>query len=248
MRRYFIILLFLGWFVTPIYAEKEQDLNEIVEHMKLSEAPINRADMQSVERGAKLFATNCLSCHTLIYLKYDKLAQKAGITYDKMPVNIKDWPFGVTPPDLSTEADVRGVDWIYTYLHSFYADPSRPTGSNNLLVPNTAMPAILAPFQGEQLLAKGHFNQGGVLGGEVEWYNLLVLNRHGSMSPEEFDIMAADLTNFLAYASSPYYVEQRQIGYWVLGFLAVLFVFMYFLKKEYWRDVKKREKEDDEGR
>ena len=80
----------------------------------------------------------------MIYLRYDKIAQEAGITYEKMPINVKTWPYGVTPPDLSLEADVRGVDWIYTYLHSFYQDSSRPTGVNNLLVPNTAMPDIVA--------------------------------------------------------------------------------------------------------
>lgn len=242
LRNLFLLIILIG-FTTLSWAEETNDLAQIVEHMRLAEAPIDRTDMKSVERGAKIFAANCLSCHTLVYLKYDKLAQKAGITYDKMPVNVKEWPFGVTPPDLSSEADIRGVNWIYTYLHSFYSDHSRPTGANNLLVPNTAMPAILAPYQGEQVLAPKP-NQGGVLFGEVQWYNLLTLNRQGSMTPEEYDAMTADLTNFLAYAASPFYAEQQRIGYWVLGFLVILFLFMYALKREYWRDVKKRKQND----
>ncbi|MEC9125374.1 MAG: cytochrome c1, partial [Pseudomonadota bacterium] len=32
-------------------------------------------------------------------------------------------------------------------------------------------------------------------------------------------------------------LESHKIGKWVLIFIAVLFVFVYLLKKEYWREV-----------
>ena len=41
------------------------------------------------------------------------------------PKEAKEW-FGNTPPDLTLEAGLRGPDWIYTYLKSFYIDDSRP--------------------------------------------------------------------------------------------------------------------------
>lgn len=214
------------------------------EDMVLAKAPINQSDMESIKRGAKFFATNCMSCHTLKFLRYDKLAQEAGITYEKMPLNVKSWPYGITPPDLSLEADVRGVDWIYTYLHSFYQDTTRPTGANNLLVNNTAMPAILTPYQGEQVLSKPNVNaSANGIYEHNEWYNLVTLNKQGTMTSEEFDATTADVTNFLAYASAPYYVEQHRIGWWVLGFLCILLVMMYLLKCEYWKDIKKPKKE-----
>lgn len=207
--------------------------------LQLAEAPIKFGDMDSVKRGAKFFATTCMSCHTMIYLRYDKIAQDAGITLDKMPINVKTWPNGVTPPDLSLEADIRGVDWIYTYLHSFYKDPTRPTGFNNLLVPNTAMPGIVSAFQGEQSLETGKIDPG-IIYGDVQWYDLLQLTKQGTMSPEQFDATTADLVNFLAYAAEPFRDQQETIGWWVLGFLVILFVMMYILKREYWKDVKKR--------
>jgi ubiquinol-cytochrome c reductase cytochrome c1 subunit len=212
------------------------------EDMALAKAPINQMDMESVKRGAKFFATNCLSCHTLKYLRYDKLAQEAGITYEKMPLNVKSWPYGITPPDLSLEADVRGVDWIYTYLHSFYKDPARPTGANNLLVPNSAMPAILAPYQGEQVLSKPSDNGNGIYP-HTEWYDLVTLVKQGTMTSQQYDETTADVVNFLAYASAPYYAEQHHLGWWVIGFLCILLVMMYFLKVEYWKDVKKNKKD-----
>lgn len=237
MMRYLLAILAVT-LSTHIWAEENQFANLI-----LAKAPIDKSDMASVRRGAKTFATTCMSCHTLKYLRYDTLAHEEGITIDRMPLNVKNWPFGITPPDLSLEADVRGVDWIYTYLHSFYKDPSRPTGVNNLLVHNTAMSAILVPYQGEQVLVSDPAANVGAIYKKQEWYSLLVQTKPGTMSPEEFDGMTADLTNFLAYAAQPFYVEQRHIGRWVLAFLAVFFVLAYLLKKEYWKDVKKRREE-----
>lgn len=236
MKRYilavFIVLLSLS---SQVWAAEGQ-----FEELELSKAPINRSDVESIKRGAKFFATNCISCHTLRYLRYDKLAQEAGITYEKMPLNVTTWPNGITPPDLSLEANVRGVDWIYTYLHSFYKDSSRPSGVNNLLVPNTGMSNILGPYQGEQVLANDPESVG-VIYKNIEWYGLLTLVKEGSMTPEEYNNITIDITNFLAYASEPYYAEQHRIGWWVLGFLVIITIMLYFLKKEYWKDVKKKD-------
>lgn len=213
---------------------------EPVEGLQLSEAPIHRNDIDSIKRGAKFFASNCLSCHTLKYLTYDKLTQDAakaaGAKTDHPPVPL----FGITPPDLSLEADVRGVDWIYTYLHSFYVDSTRPSGANNLLVPNTAMTNVLGPYQGEQVLVEHPVSD---MFSQYEWFDLVKLTKQGSLSSEDFDKTTADVVNFLAYASAPYHADQERIGYWVLGFLVILFVMMLMLKKEYWKDVKKRRDE-----
>jgi ubiquinol-cytochrome c reductase cytochrome c1 subunit len=232
MMRY-ILALILVIFSNAMWAE------EPVEGLVLAKAPVNINDVASIKRGAKTFAATCMVCHTMVYLRYDKLAEDAGVTYEKMPINVKTWPNGVTPPDLSLEADVRGADWIYTYLHSFYQDTKRPTGANNLLVPGTAMPAILSPYQGQQALVTKNIQSSAMLH-QLEWYDLVELTSQGSMTPEQFDGTVADLVNFMVYAAAPYRAEQESIGYWVLGFLVILFVMMYALKREYWKDVKKR--------
>lgn len=234
MKRY-ILAVFLIVFSAQVWAEEGK-----FEDLVLSQAPINRSDIESIKRGAKFVATNCLSCHTFKYLRYDKLAQEAGITWEKMPLNVTSWPNGITPPDLSLEASVRGVDWIYTYLHSFYKDPSRPTGVNNLLVQNSGMSNILGPYQGEQELVNDP-GATGVIYHSVEWYGLLNLVKEGSMTSQQFDDTTIDVTNFLAYASEPFYIEQHRIGWWVLGFLVIFTTMMYFLKKEYWKDVKRKD-------
>lgn len=205
----------------------------------LESAPVNSQDVQSIKRGAKFFATNCMVCHSLIYLRYNSLAKEAGITYEKMPLNVKTWPFGIKPPDLSLEANVRGADWIYTYLHSFYLDPSRPTGFNNLIFPNTVMSNIVASYQGQQIRLADNQLSHGKYTHQLQWYDVLVLQTQGSMTPEEFDKTIADVVNFLVYAADPYAGEQHRMGWWVVGFLFILFILSYLLKKSYWKDVKK---------
>lgn len=235
MMRYILAIFLWAFCLHTVYAEEQA-----FEGLKLAKAPINQMDVESIKRGAKFFAANCMSCHTLIYLRYDKLAQEAGITYDKMPINVKSWPYGKAPPDLSLEADVRGVDWLYTYLHSFYQDSSRPSGVNNLILPNTAMPNIIAPFQGTQELVKSK-PVSGILYDDTQWYDYLKLVKQGSMSPDEFDATVADVVNFLAYAAQPFRIKQHTIGWYVLGFLIILFILTYLLKREYWKDVKKND-------
>lgn len=204
----------------------------------LEKAPVNRDDINSIKRGAKVFATTCIACHTLIYLKYDKLANDAGITYAKMPVNIVKWPFDVKPPDLSLEASYRGVNWIYTYLHSFYQDKTSPTGFNNLLVVNSKMTNILMPLQGLQIKIEPQLRDKQIYDHELQWYDVVILKQPGSMTPAQFDGTITDVVNFLAYASEPYRLTQEKIGLWVLIFLFILFVLTVLLKKEYWKNVK----------
>lgn len=232
MKRYFLLI------ITFLFSHLS--IATVIPPVTLETATVNINDITSIKRGAKFFATICMACHTLIYLRYDKLAQEAGITYEKMPTKVTSWPNGIKPPDLSLEANARGVNWIYTYLHSFYIDKSRPTGFNNLILPNTAMVAILSPFQGQQVIASDIKLNEGVYDRELQWYDILELKTQGSMTPAQFDHMVTDIVNFLNYAANPYENKQKKIGLWTIGFLVILFLLMYLLKREYWKDVKKK--------
>lgn len=217
------------------------DANDGGVPIKLEHATINVQDKASLLRGAKFFASNCMSCHTMKYMQYNPLAKKAGITLDKMPLKIKEWWLGIVPPDLTLIVSQKGADWVYTYLHSFYKDSSRPTGYNNLLQKDVNMTNILAPYQGQQALTE--FGQEWLsakhsfFSRKPPYYRVLVRVKSGSMSQEDFDATMTDLVNFLAYASEPKRVEREHIGFWVLLFLAILFVFAYFLKKSYWKSL-----------
>lgn len=207
--------------------------------IKLEKVKVNTSDKASVMRGAKFFAAQCQTCHTMRYLQHNKLAAKAGVTLDKMPLKNKEWWLNVVPPDLTLIARVKGADWLYTYFHSFYKDSSRPTGYNNLLSPNVNMMNIFAGMQGEQVLTKEGKEEVAHAGWrKMHYYNVLEMVKQGSMTPAEFNATMTDLVNFMVYASDPQKAEHQAIGYWVLGFLVFFFIIAYMLKKAYWKKVK----------
>lgn len=219
-----------------ICAQASSDVN-----VRLEPINFNLRDMDSVKRGAKHFAAQCMVCHAMRFLDHNPLAKQAGITIDKMPLKDQEWWFGTAPPDLSLIARVRSPRWIYTYLHAFYKDESRKLGSNNLLFPNSNMPNPFAGMQGEQVLAVDadqFHTMGGVFATKPRYFSLLRMEKQGSMSADEFHQQIYDIVNFLVYASEPARAERTALGWWVLGFLLLLMALTYLLKKEYWKDIK----------
>ncbi|MCP5195601.1 MAG: cytochrome c1 [Gammaproteobacteria bacterium] len=217
-------------------------------------APIDPHNKASLQKGAKLFVNYCMGCHSLEYQRYNRMARDIGLTDEQVKSNLiftgakvgdtmknampkadaKKW-FGVTPPDLTLIARSRGVDYLYTYLLTYYEDSSRPYGVNNATFPNTGMPHVLWQLQGMQKpvyathkSAEGH---------ETKTIEDFELAQPGSMSPPEYKETIADLVNFLSYVGEPIKLERQRVGIWVVLFLALACVVFYLLKKEYWKDV-----------
>ena len=220
----------------------------------LEKAPIDLHNKASLQNGAKLFVNYCMGCHSLDYQRYNRMARDIGLTDAQVKENLiftganvgdtmknampkadaKRW-FGVTPPDLTLIARARGVDYLYTYLQTFYQDPTRPFGVNNAAFPNAGMPHVLWQLQGMQKpIYAVHKNPEGHETKVLEGFELV---QPGSMSPPEFKETVADLVNFLAYVGEPIQLKRQSIGIWVLLFLALTTVVFYLLKKEYWKDV-----------
>jgi ubiquinol-cytochrome c reductase cytochrome c1 subunit len=151
-----------------------------------------------------------------------------------MPAADAEQWFGKAPPDLSLVARSRGVDWVYTYLKSFYIDESNATGWNNPLLPGVSMPNVLWELQGVQRAAF----EPGEKGGEPRIKALTVAeHERGSMSAAEFDEAVRDLTAFLQYAGEPAALQRSAVGVWVILFLALLTFLAWLVKHEYWKDV-----------
>ena len=209
-------------------------------------------DQASLQRGAALYMNYCGGCHSLKYLRYARIGEDLGLTEDEVMKNLnftgakfgeqvqvsmpaaggEKW-FGKMPPDLSVISRVRGSDWIYTYLKSFYLDETRPLGWNNTLFPNASMPNPLWELQG---LQHAEFGPVDPATGERHVEGLKVAQA-GRQSAQEFDQTARDITNFLEYVGEPAALKRQSVGVWVILFLAALTVLAYLLKQEYWKDV-----------
>ncbi|KAB7623840.1 cytochrome c1 [Alkalilimnicola sp. S0819] len=218
--------------------------------VKLMDAETDPFDTASQQRGAKLYVSYCLACHEMKYQRWNRLAADLQLdealveqylifgeqqihdtmTNAMLPDVAEGW-FGVAPPDLSLSVRLRGADWVYTYLNSFYADESKMFGVNNLVFPDVGMPHVLAGLQG---LPRPVYEDGGEA---LKVSGIRVPEQGGVMSPEEYREATRDLVNFMAYAAEPVKAQRIVLGVKVLIFLFIFLVIAYFLKKEYWKDV-----------
>jgi ubiquinol-cytochrome c reductase cytochrome c1 subunit len=212
-------------------------------------------NVMSLQRGARNFVNYCLGCHSAKYVRYNRMGTDLGISEQQLidnlmftgerpfdtirkgmnPDDAKRW-FGVAPPDLSLVARSRGTDYVYTFLRSFYVDPSRSTGVNNLMLPGTAMPHVLWELQGEQeVVWEGKMDAQGNASKHFKEFKSV---KPGKLAPEEFDGFVRDTVNFLDYIAEPVQLKRQSLGYRVIAFLLFFTLLAYLLKKEYWKDVK----------
>lgn len=217
----------------------------------VQQAGTDLGDRASLQRGAQLYMNYCSGCHSLKYLRYSRMADDLGLTEEEvmqnlnftgakfgeqiqvaMPVDGATKWFGKMPPDLSLIARVRGPDWVYTYLKSFYVDENSKLGWNNTVLKNASMPNPLWQMQGLQHAEFGKPDMTGERPVEK-----LVVATPGTQDAAQFDQTVRDITAFLEYAGEPAALKRQGIGVWVVLFLAFLAFLAWLLKNEYWRDV-----------
>ena len=210
-------------------------------------------DIESLQRGARNFMNYCSGCHSLKYVRYNRIgtdlkipqtdlanlmftSTKTGDGIESaMPADAAaDW-FGKAPPDLSLIARERGVDYLFSYLKGYYLDPTRPWGVNNLYLPAVAMPHVLASLQGPQRPV--YRNEPDAAGSAHMVLVGVETVSPGALSAQEYDVFVRDIANFLDYCGEPVKAKRQSLGIFVTLFLMVGFVFAYLLKKEYWKDV-----------
>lgn len=213
----------------------------------LLHANVNVRDTAASQRGAQLFVNYCLSCHAASYMRYNRLAEDLGLGEDLVmenlvfadakigdtmevamrPADAVEW-LGKEPPNLSLIARSRGADWLYTYFLTFYQDETG--GWNNLALPNASMPHVFWQLQGLQKPVYSTHDGHQVI-------DRLELVQPGLQSPAEYEETVRDLVTFLEYLGEPAEVKRKNVGIWVLLFLAFFALVAYALKVEYWRDV-----------
>jgi cytochrome c1 len=222
-------------------------------------------DVPSLQNGMRLYVNFCLGCHSLKFQRYERTVDDLQIPHDVALQNLvftgqkigeqmrtsmdpelaKAW-FGAPPPDLTMVTRVRGPEWVYNYLLTFYVDESRPLGVNNKVFENVAMPHVLLPLQGVQRIGCRQVAKRGENGrlirdplapgqvvAEQKCDQLVVDQGTGLLTDVEYDQAVFDITNFLHYVSDPSRLDRHRIGAFVLLFLAVLWVFTWLLGREY---------------
>lgn len=184
-------------------------------------------DTTSLQRGADIYAQYCMGCHSLKYLRVNRAARDLGWTPEEGVSHLQYLRDGKGKPHeaILTTLDAKTAKAAFGVLPPDLSLEARLRGTDWLYtflrsyertsdgkVVNTLFDGVAMPF---------------VLEGMQK-----------DLSPAEFDAAVADLVNFMDYAAEPAKPIRLMLGWWVLGFLALLFVLTYLLKKEFWRDIK----------
>jgi ubiquinol-cytochrome c reductase cytochrome c1 subunit len=227
----------------------------------LEPAP-ERSDLASLQNGAKLFVNHCLNCHSASAMRYNRL-RDIGLTEEQIKNNLlfsqdkvggmmttamrpddaKTW-FGAVPPDLSVMARAKaspsgtGADYLYTYLRTFYKDDTRPTGWNNMVVPNVAMPHVMWQEQGVRQAKFTEVADPHDPGKKIHKFAGFEAVTPGTMTQQEFDTATADLVAYLSWMAEPAQGQRKKLGVIVLLFLSLFAFLAWRLNESYWKEVK----------
>lgn len=198
----------------------------------LREADIS-LDHDTVRKGLTVFTEVCMGCHSAKYVSYRNLMDYAeiGLTREEVDELRGDKPllaglitelapedaevsYGKVPPDLSviTRGRRGGADYVYSVLTGYDHDPDGriPDGNYN------------AYFPGHRIAMPDPLN----------WLD------HDPAETSELEEQARAVASFLEYIGDPHQLERKAIGKWVMGFLVLLALVLYLLKREVWKDIK----------
>jgi ubiquinol-cytochrome c reductase cytochrome b subunit len=241
------LLLIAALVVIPLMLTNTAHASE-ASNVALDHVETSYEDKASLQRGWGTYMNYCAGCHELGYARYARTAEdleldpqlvEANMIFDDASIgdlmtnamsddDSKVW-FGAAPPDLTLIGRVRKPDWLYTYMRSFYNDPSRPLGANNTLYANVGMPNVLHGLQGD-VICDDHGTD------DPTQCELSHVEGTGSQTPAEFDQTVADLVNFLYYIGEPVRAKRQSIGVWVLLFLGLLYILVFFMSREFSKD------------
>lgn len=193
--------------------------------MDVEDAENSIHDTMSLQRGAVIFANQCMACHSVKYMRYNRVAMDLGWTDEEvlealgktknkavdymmasMSPEVAKMAFGGEVPDLSLMSRLKGTDYIYSFLRNFKLDTETGKWDNKYLK-GTTMPNIMPRPTDEAAM-------------------------------EQYDQDTRDVANFLEYVGEPAKLKRQDLGWKVMLFLFIMFIFAYLLKREYWKDIK----------
>ena len=188
-------------------------------------APINMDDKVSLQRGMQIFMNNCIGCHSAQYMRYERAATDLEIPLEILKANLMfttdkvgETMHSAIPRDLAKK-------WFGTIPPDLTL-VARVRGADWVY-------SYLTNFYLDESRPWGVNNH---IFPDVGMPHVLS-NMEKELGEDKFEEAMADLTNYMVYMAEPIRAERERIGVYVLIFLAILFIPVYFLNREYWKDI-----------
>lgn len=220
MRKLALVLLGTIAALTASVGMADADKN----HMH--KAKVDIADNVSQQRGAQIFVNNCMGCHSLEHLRYGRLGEDLGIPEDLVQENLNFVSEQIGDTMVIAMPSKAAEEW-------FGATPPDLSLVARLRTPDWLY-SYLVGFYEDDSRPYGYNNHIFPLVGMPH----VLAGMEEELGEEEFREAMLDLTNFLVYAAEPIQKRRKELGVYVLLFLAILLIPTYLLKREYWQDVK----------
>ncbi len=189
-------------------------------------APVDLHNKESLQNGAKVFISYCLGCHSAKYLRYERMAQDLEID-PKLVAEYMMFTTDKIGDPMDTKVDKKDqAKW-------FGNAPPDLSLETRLRSPDWVYTYLLNFYPDD----KRPWGVNNRVFKDVAMPHVLT-NMEQELGPEGYVEAVGDLVNFMTYMAEPSRTERESLGWWVLAFLAILFVPVYLLNKEYWKDVK----------
>jgi len=195
-------------------------------NVHLDAADTDISNKQSLQNGAKLFMNYCSGCHSLGLMRYNRFVEDLGIPEKAVANNLMFSGEKTGELIKSPISEKESANW-------FGATPpdlslvSRYKGTDWIYT-------FLRSFYDDESKPYGVNNH---IFESVAMPDILWKLREDS-SEQEFNNEVRDIVNFLDYVGEPAKLIRGSIGTKVIGFLFILLILAYLLKREYWKDVK----------
>ena len=192
----------------------------------LDHANTDIMDRASLQNGAKLFMNYCSGCHAISFMRYNRIGEDLGLSDEMVKENLM-FAGSKTGENITTAMPEDAASSWFGGVPPDLSLVARSKGTDWIYT-------YLRGFYADKSRIFGVNNK--VLVNASMPDALWSLKE--AQSEAEFDNSVRDITNFLDYVGEPAKLIRLQLGKWVLLFLGILFVLVYMLKKEYWKDVK----------
>jgi len=183
-------------------------------------------DQKSLQNGANLFMNYCSGCHSIELMRYNRIGKDLNISDADVETNLMFNGDKIGDTVTSSMSESGAVKWFGTTPPDLSL-VSRSKGVDWIYT-------YLNGFYKDDSRPFGVNNKILINASMPDVLWELKKNK----SPEDFSQDIRDITNFLDYVGEPAKLIRVDLGYKVMGFLFVLFILSYLLKKEYWKDVK----------